>query len=153
MSAKNLIHQVMAEIGPLLELGAVIESDDGDGWILAIDEHESVLVELDETEERILLSAGAGLPPDDARPRLYEMLLAYNREWHATGGICMALEEPGGEVVQMLELPVAGLDVARLAQVFVAFLEILTGWCTVVAAQAGAGDRSGESVPDGGIQV
>ena len=153
MSAKSLVTQVMTEIGPLLELGAVIESDDGDGWILVVDEDNSVLVELDETEERILLSADAGLPDDDARPRLYEMLLAYNRQWHATGGIRMALEEPGGEVVQMLELPVAGLGVTRLAQVFVAFLEVLAGWRTIVARQAGADDRSDASTPDGGIPV
>ena len=42
MSIRDHMHQLMAEIGPLLELEAVIESDDGDGWILAIDEDDSI---------------------------------------------------------------------------------------------------------------
>ena len=108
MSVKDHMHRLMSEIGPLLELAAVIESDDGDGWILAIEEDDSVLVELDEAEGRIFLSAEVGLPDDEARPGLYETLLVYNAQWHASGGVRMALDAPGGEVMQILELPAAG---------------------------------------------
>lgn len=131
------MHQLMSEIGPL-ELGAIIESNEGDGWVLAIDEDDGVLVELDEAEERIFLSADAGLPAGDARPGLYETLLVYNAQWEASGGIRTALDEPGGGVVQMLELRAAGLDTARLTQVFVAFLETLSAWRAIVSGRPGA---------------
>ena len=151
MSVKNHVHQLMSEIGPLLELAAVIESDDGDGWILAIDEDDSVLVELDEAEGRIFLSAEVGLPDDAARPGLYETLLVYNAQWHTSGGVRMALDAPGGEVMQILELPAAGLDAARLAQVFVAFLEVLSGWRAVAAGGPGGGD--GLDAPERGTGI
>ena len=153
MSAKDHMHRLMSEIGPLLELAAVIEADDGDGWILAIEEDDSVLVELDETEGRIFLCADAGLPDDAARPGLYETLLVYNGQWHASGGVRMALDAPGGEVMQILELPAAGLDAARLAQVFVAFLEVLSGWRAVVAGSAHAAGEVDASMPGSSIPV
>ncbi len=153
VSVKEHMHRLMSEIGPLLELGAVIESDDGDGWILAIDEDDGVLVELDEAEGRILLSAEAGLPDDEARAQLCETLLVYNAQWSASGGVRMALDEPGGGVVQMLELSAAELDAARLSQVFVAFLETLSGWRTVVAEGPGGGDGLDASAADSGIRV
>ena len=141
----------MSEIGPLLELGAVIESDDGDGWVLVIDEDDGVLVELDEAEGRIFLSAEAGLPDDDARARLYETLLAYNAQWYASGGVRMALDEPGGVVVQMLELPAAELDAARLSQVFTAFLKVLSGWRAIVSGRPSA--APGLHGPGDGIPI
>ena len=153
MSVKEHMHRLMSEIGPLLELAAVVESDDGDGWILAIEEDDGVLVELDEAEGRIFLSAEAGLPDDEARPGLYETLLVYNAQWHASGGVRMALDAPGGEVMQILELPAAGLDAARLAQVFVAFLEVLAGWRAVVAVGPGGGDGLDASAAGSGIPV
>ncbi len=153
MSVKEHMHRLMSEIGPLLELAAVIESDDGDGWILAIDEDDGVLVELDDEEGRIFLSAEAGVPDDEARPGLYETLLVYNAQWHASGGVRMALDEPGGAVVQMLELPAAGLDASRLAQVFVAFLQALSGWRAVVAGSPGGADSLDASAPRSGIPV
>ena len=153
MSVKDHMHRLMSEIGPLLEVAAVIEADDGDGWILAIEEDDSVLVELDEAEGRLFLSAEAGLPDDEARPGLYETLLVYNAQWYASGGVRMALDEPGGEVVQMLELPAAGLEASRLAQVFVAFLEVLSGWREVVAGSPGGGDGLDASAPGSGIPV
>ncbi len=152
MSVKDHMHQLMSEIGPLLELGAVIESDDGDGWILAFDEDDGALIELDEDEGRIFLSAEAGRPDNEARPQLYETLLIYNAQWSASGGVRMALDEPGGAVVQMLELPAAELDAARLSQVFAAFLEVLSGWRAIVSGRPGAAPglpapASGDGIP------
>ena len=143
----------MSEIGPLLELGAIIESDEGDGWVLAIDEDDGVLVELDEAEGRIFLSADAGLPDDQIRPGLYETLLVYNAQWDATGGIRMALDEPGGGVVQMLELRAAELDAAKLSQVFVAFLETLSAWRAIVSGRPGAAPGLQAPAPGDGIPV
>ena len=153
MSTRDQLHRVMSEIGPMLELAAVVESDEGDGWLLAIDEEDAVLVELDDAQDRIFLSADAGVPPEEARLRLYEMLLVYNRQWPASGGVRMALEEPGGEVVQMLELPAAGLDATRLGQILVSYLEILAGWRAVVSGRPRPEEEADTAVPGGGIPV
>jgi hypothetical protein len=66
------------------------------------------------------------------------------------------LDEPGGQVVQMFELPASDLEVSRFVGVLVKFVDIAVGWRNVVSNQGTtSGAEEGESgpTPDGGLRV
>lgn len=145
--------QMMAELGPLFDLAAVIELDGGREWKLAVDEDNLVSVELDPVTGSLVLSADiASLPADKTRDFL-EMLLIYNGQWAQTGGVRMSLTEPGGLVVQSVELFGDALDLSTLATVLKNFLDIRAGWRTVMdpGAQSARlevkGGEQGEAAP------
>jgi hypothetical protein len=143
MSFKTQAHQLMSEIGPLLDLVGVVESDDGQAWLLIVDDEDALSVELDDARGCLVIAAEVGTPGEAGRAQLYELLLAYNALWDVSGGIRMALDEPGGGVLQLLDLPAEGLDPSQLADVLARFLEIRLGWMQVVSA-IGDGAAPGE---------
>jgi hypothetical protein len=143
MSTKTQANQLMSEIGPLLDLVGVVESDDGHAWLLIVDEDDALSVELDDARGSLVIAADVGTPGEAGQAQLYELLLAYNALWDVSGGVYMALDEPGGRVLQLLDLPAEGLDPSRLAEVLARFLEIRLGWMQVVSA-IGAGAAPSE---------
>jgi hypothetical protein len=66
---------------------------------------------------RMALSAIIGTPADAERLRIYEAMLIYGLLWRDTGGVHMALAEPGGAVVQLAEIPAFDLTPGDLAMV------------------------------------
>lgn len=143
MSIKTQAHQLMSEIGPLLDLVGVVESDDGQAWMLIVDDQDALSVDLDDARGRLVIAAEVGTPGETGRARLCELLLAYNAQWEISGGVRMALDEPGGRVLQLLDLAAEGLDASQLAEVLARFLEIRLGWMQVVSA-IGDGAAPGE---------
>jgi hypothetical protein len=81
-----------------------------------------------ETDERIMLSIELGRPPDASRQRIYELLLLYNHGWAETGGVRMALDSPGGTIVQLFETGAADLDLIGLRNVVTGFVELARHW-------------------------
>ena len=156
METRDCVQQIMSEVGPLLEIDEIQEAEDGLAWLLAIEEGFAVLAELDEENERLILSAEIGAPQEAKRTRLYEMLLVYNAQWTQTGGIRMVLDEPGGQVVQMFDLAASNLEVSRLARILVNFVEIGLGWRQIVTESSGQPSESAdppESVGTNGLRV
>ena len=155
MQTAERVRQVLTEVGPLLELEAVTEGEDSTTWLLAIDEQTVVFVELDEANDRLMLSTPLGEPPEARRAELLETLLAYNSLWTQTGGVRMALDAPGGSVAQMFELAVGDLDASRFAAIFVQFVDISAGWRAVISGDGKSTDEEDTPGPhrDGGVRV
>jgi hypothetical protein len=157
MATKLQIQQLMNEIGPLLELTAVGEFDDGNAWTLVVDEETEVSVEFDDAEGRLMLSSEIGIP-NNASHTFYETLLVYNSQWQRTGGVRMGLNEPGGAVVQVFDISTTGLDLEKLARVTAGFVDIARGWRQVVmqgkpSAIEDEVSTSAHDIPPSGIRV
>ena len=68
--------------------------------------------------DTLVLMAGIGGVPEEAREAVFGQLLSANLFWGETGG-CTLAWEPGGEtVVLQYSLPVDGLDTVRFGEVF-----------------------------------
>ena len=157
--------QTMAELGPLFDLAAVVELDGVQEWKLVVDEDTVVSVERDTAAGQVVLSVEVAAVPAEKTRDLLEMLLIYNGQWIQTGGIRMSLTEPGGLVVQSVELFDDALDLSTLATVLKNFLDIRAGWRTIIdpAAQSARIDAMGseaaepsetaQAIPPGSIRV
>lgn len=122
-----------APLGGFLGVGGF----EGEGvWSLVVDEATTLFVDLDEPRDCLVISADVGTPQPADRARWLELLLCYNGQWHRTGSVRMALEASDGPVVQLADLPLAGLDAHRLHRTLASFVEILASWRQVLPGQA-----------------
>jgi hypothetical protein len=146
LSGKAHLQGLMAEIGPLLELGEVVAFDDQAVWTLVVDTETVVFADYDEADERLWLSAEIGPPPAGSdRAGLYETLLTYNNSWRETGGLRVSLDEPGagGALSLAYDLPAAALELSRFRLALAGFLDALRAWREGLANIA-----SGAAPPD-----
>jgi len=141
------VSSLMTQLGPILDPPAIYASDEEKCWGVALDKDLTVLIQFDEQKASIVLTCELGAPPDDNRSALYEMLLQMNYYWDSTGGSRMALNRPGGEVVQIFEIPAEGLDAIRLSEIVTSFAETSRSWRLLVlyptSAQKSATDTPG----------
>jgi hypothetical protein len=134
--SRNQVEALMAEIGPFAGLAAVAEHGGEDAWSLLVDEDTVVHADLDADRGVLVLSGDVGLPNAADRARWYGTLLHYNAHWHATGGVRMAIEGADGPFVQVADVPLAELDLARLRQLVEGFASILSAWRTILQGPA-----------------
>ena len=108
-----------------------------------------------ETVESLMAEMGPVLDPlliesfsDPAcwGPRLYEQLLVHNHRWEQQGGLRMALDQPGGNVVLMQDLAIEGLDVTRLCSALTAFAASAKALREAMTASAPEFDLGGQLV-------
>ncbi len=144
MADRKHVQALMREIGPQSGLLEVTEFAERDVWTLIVDEATVLFADYDDAGARLMLSAEVGEPAEAGRLRLYELLLRYNDAWRETGGGRMALD-PAGAVVLLFELPVAGLELARLQAAIGGFTAALGGWREILA-KAGD-DAAGPTLP------
>lgn len=121
MTTAETIESLMAEMGPVLDPLLIESFSDPACWGVLLDEETPVLVDLDEQAGMLMLSIEVVVPTEMGRPRLYEQLLLHNHRWEQQGGLRMALDQPGGNVVLMQDLAIEGLDVTRLCSALTAF--------------------------------
>ena len=134
MADKAHVHALMTEIGPALELAEVQEFERDNLWTLVVDQGTVLFAEYDPDDARLWLSADVCAPQPGDRSKLYELMLQYNARWRQTGGVRLALDGPGGTVVQAYDMTVNGLDLSRLCTVVGNFRETLAAWREIVAA-------------------
>jgi hypothetical protein len=138
----------MAEIGALADLMAVAEHEGENVWALRVDEETLLFADLEQERDCLVLSGEVGTPPPSDRARLHDLLLRYNFHWDETGGVRMAVEGQDGPVIQLVDVPLAGLDGHRLQALVRGFTTKLQAWRAILqggaspeggAAQAGSG--------------
>jgi hypothetical protein len=128
MTGPSRVRALMRDLGPLLELEQVSVFDGEREWALMVDEETIVHADYVEADDRLMLSIELGQPPEASRHRIYELLLLYNHGWPETGGVRMALESPGGTIVQLFETGAGDLDLIGLRNVVVGFVELARHW-------------------------
>ena len=144
MTNLEQIQSLFAELGPKSEeIAAVAQNGDAE-WAIVYDEDLIVTADYDEDQSKILLSAGLGTPPRDARLSVYEAALNYSYLWRDTGGLFMALGGPEGEIFMMFELNAADVSLDTLQMVLRQLVSKAQVWQDFVAAggDAEAADAS-----------
>lgn len=146
MSDRRHVQALMREIGPGLELQEVTEFEERGTWTLVVDDGTVLFADYDDGREGIVLSAEVALPPEAGRPALHEFMLRYNNAWRETGGVRLALDGEGA-VVQLFDVPAAGLDLSRLQGVVAGFVGTLRAWREIVARGGARGQEDAEAAP------
>ena len=116
MTDAGQIQAMIANLGPLDEaIMAIVQTEDN-RWTIQF-EHADVDIEADLAQDRLALTCVIGQPPEERRLAIYETLLVYSMLRGETGGIGMGLSSPGGDAVQMLDLPASTTTAQQLATV------------------------------------
>ena len=132
------VNALLNQLGPVLDPLAIEASEAHQSWGIALEDDVNVLVQFDAQKGCLLLSCELGAPSDGDRTGLYELLLQTNYHWDATGGLRLALNAPGGEVVLAYELPVADLDVPRLSATVTSFAAAAKAWRKIIQSSPSA---------------
>jgi hypothetical protein len=148
------VQALMEELGPADdEIAAVLRTDEAE-WAVAFEfeEDKVIVVELDAETGRLYLSTDLGIPAPEHRLAVYETLLTYNAMLRQTGGVLAALNGPGADLLQMMELDAGGLTLDQFGTVLANFQEKAMVWRAYVAS--GEGAPTVEALPsDIGIRV
>lgn len=137
------IHNLMVEVGELMDLPQVSEFAEQRSWLL-VTEGGPVAVDYDEAADRVLLTAPAGTPSPAGREALYEALLVHNGQAPDMRGVRLGLEEPDGEVVLTTERPGAGLDAGQVRSLLEGLAAAAEVWRDRVERADGAGSTTAE---------
>ena len=143
MADKQIIEQLIADVGRLLARGPAVPDAQRDAWLLTLDEETMFDIEYDAPGDRIVLAGGVRHVADVDREAVYEMLLQFNYLWTDTGGVRMALDGRPGQVVMLQELRADGLSTSALCGVVEGLARMQRGWREILQAMAdGHGARS-----------
>jgi hypothetical protein len=137
MNELERINQIIADAGPLdTDIMAVVRTGDA-SWSVHY-EHAHVDLDVDAGNDRLLLTANIGAPPEERRAALYETVLMYSLLRRQTGGVSMALTAPGGDIVQLIDVPVSQATPQSLAIVIGNLVDRTLTWRALFAdADAG----------------
>ena len=121
MEPSKQIQLLIEELGPACELvDEIYETGEGQ-WAIVNADLELVIGLSHEVErERIELFTEVGSPAEENRLQTYELILILN--FTNDPNTKVALDGPGGQVVQTCSLPVAGLDLEALLEALLAFI-------------------------------
>ena len=90
--------------------------------MVAFDEDFAIGVELDAARAVLVLSEDLGIPVPGQELDAYKLLLQVATAWRETRGLYMGLDPLDDAVVQMRELPLAGLEREAASQCFMSFV-------------------------------
>jgi hypothetical protein len=117
---RDQLQRVLGDLGRTVGLVS-LALDENDSCALLFDETIRVDLDYDDAGERLVLSARLGPPPAGDARELQAVLLRMNGFWRELD-LSMALDPASGEVMQLRQVPVAGLDLTRLQNTLAAFV-------------------------------
>lgn len=144
----GVFNGILAEVGPLIEAGAITATDDGTFWTFEFEEEAPLYLERSVREELLVLSGEVAHLPEEARARLFETLLMYNDQAPDSGGARFAIDGRDGAVVLSLDIFSEAADPNGLAALLQNFRELRRTWCRVVSQWPGQ-RTAAEEQPDG----
>lgn len=110
------INAAITEAGPLNDgIQQVARSDDGH-WAIEF-ETDTIILECDAENERLMLSAEVGQVPEENREEIYKLLLSYGWLWRQTGGLRFACSPEDDEVTLMVDLSASQISPSMIALV------------------------------------
>lgn len=129
------IQQLMAELGPATDaIATVAEGPDGRTWAIEMEDEAVVEVELNAELGKLALTAVLPKPDANRRVETCEALLTFNFLWQDASPVRMAMDEPGGRIIQVAELPTTTLDIQGLQVALADFVHKAALWREAIAA-------------------
>jgi len=129
----------LTQLGPLLP-AAEIRQVTPHQWTILWDEFIAIDVEHLPDESKLVLSAELGRALTGEEAATYQLLLQVNALWRETGGLRMALDAGDGELTQLYDLALGGLDRDGLENRVRNFEAAARGWREVIATKAVVSD-------------
>jgi hypothetical protein len=86
-------------------------------WTVVFDDGMAILLEWDETLERLVVQAPLGRAADHAQVAVHRLVLAYNATWRHNGGARIGMVDTDGELALMLDVPAKALTLEQLQRV------------------------------------
>src|SRR5262249_3408482 len=99
---------------PIVNAADITEYAD-DTWVVTFDDNVAIGVELDRDRNVLILNASIGTPTSGSELTAYKLLLQVGLAWRETGGVRMTLDPVDDEVIQVADLPRAGLTPTDLS--------------------------------------
>ena len=147
MSNLNHLHQLMQELGPVLEPESVSQSSDTD-WGIVYDEHTIIELEYEPQGNQLALSCELGRPNADQELATLRHCLLYNYLWQDTSGVVLA-RSPEGSLIQLYRIPIADLDLQLLCTIIRNFADKAATWRDIITAGGlGPDDDPGNAAPE-----
>lgn len=113
MSNRDRVSALFEAIGPLDPQIAGVVGAGPDRWVVGY-EDASVVAEYDAERDCIVLSGDLGIPPEERKHDVHELLLRYNLLRRDTGGLAAALDADG-EAQLLADVTADGIDERGLA--------------------------------------
>lgn len=106
------ISAMLAELGPELDFAAVSMFPSFQSWVIEVDVEgdDAITVDYDEASGKLYMSSTLCPAPKEQQLHLYNFLLQFNLAWSDSGGVRMALDGTDGNVVQLSDVVLHGLD-------------------------------------------
>jgi|GEM_PF-911062 len=156
MNIPEHLSHLIQQIGPQMDLDEVVAYAEENFWLLQ--GGDDVLMEITWVEDRqtVVFSGLLGSVPEANAARIYALLLHYNYAWESTGGARMAVDPNDGEVILLLDHPVAELDLPSLQAIIRGLLETVPAWRAVMQTpveEVADAVFDPSALPLGGIRV
>ena len=132
METHEIISQILTDLGPLVDRLEAVTAPAAGMWGLQF-EDDAIQCELAADGKRLYLTMDLGALHDARREDVLQSLLAFNSLWAETGSVRMALDQPGGQVLQVCDILTQDLEVTKLAQVVEALLAKAQSWKALLA--------------------
>ena len=151
MTDQERVARLMTEVGPLDDDIVEVAQTSDDSWAIRFEDVD-IEVERDPLGGRLVLSAEIAVPRREDRVTVYEALLSYSMLWRETGGLRMALAEPGGAAVQLVDVSIADLTPKLLATVAANLAERTLVWRAFLASDQ-QDEQTFNPLTDMGIKI
>jgi hypothetical protein len=149
MPDKQIIEQLIADVGRLLGTTPAVPDAQRDAWLLILDDETMFDIEYDARSDRLVLAGGVRHVADVDREAVYEMLLQFNYLWTDTGGARMALDGCPGQVVMLHEMRAEGMGTTALCNVVEGLARMLRSWQEIIEAMAHGNTRASPAADRG----
>jgi hypothetical protein len=132
MTPTEHLRKLLTELGPALDLDGVSEFDGGT-WMIVRDDETSVLAELNESRDAVILSAELGVPDEECRLATFETALISNSAAKSPFAPRLALTGRDGALQVLKPVGVTGLSIDRLKSELRELFGQIDQWRNVMA--------------------
>lgn len=133
MTSREQVDLLMADVGPLLDPLLIEAHSEDPVWEILVDDDSALMIELDAARDMLVVSAGLGALVRTDKAAVYELFLRYADHWEATGGLRLALESEGDDLLLIRDVAAPGLDASRLAAGLAEFAARAHAWRDIVS--------------------
>ena len=133
MATFDQVSVVMTQLGERFQCQAIAEFEKNQAWIVMVNDATSFELVLDDSLSLLHLVSEVAPLPQTTPVRLLELILQYNDQWRATGGLRLGISTER-QVTLIATLPALNLDAVALAQRLVRLTEMVNAWRELIAA-------------------
>ncbi|MDC9822999.1 type III secretion system chaperone [Devosia sp. ZB163] len=121
------LKRLIGEIGPALDLEAVLQVAEGREWELVLAEGLSLRLEYEPSDDRLTLTGDIAPLGPSPSPDLLIQMLQYNSASTQTGGVRLALDADL-TAQQIYDTPAAGLALSDLKTIVLGLADKIVAW-------------------------